>query len=652
MKRSKLLNLSTALANSVSSTRRNVRYFRINSTQVNRSSNFRQFDIISLPTKTYNCYNPFNFQQNLFFSSKPESFIQLVLSNDWSKQIENELEKLNPKLTHESVVYVLMNSNTNPQKSLDFFNWVVVKKGFDLSFTPYIILLRCLACRGFMSEFWNVFSEMKRKGFYLDDRVFQGINVKLTTEKLKEESVEWSKRYQEMVEKDVEKGVANEVLEVILLSDWGEEVECELKKKLKFKFPLTENFVLRIITELWKQPFKAFRFFEWIGSCGRYEHGSETYNAMADVLAHCPESLGQFWDFVRQMRLKGHNIDTHTFVRSCKSLPRKDAVELFEFMMDGPYKPSASHITSLLTRVSNTADPDPNLVYRVFNNFVNAGNAPTKIFYDTVHRVFCKLGKLDEAKKMVEDLRNSGFKPDNFTYSQEIFGLCRCKRFDEACKVLEQMEFEGCVPNVKTWTMLINGLCKGNLMAKALSCFAKMKEKNVTPDPETLLVLLQGFISENKVLDAYKFFTEFIKTETQVKPTRDTYNLMIENLTEVGKLEEALKVLSMMKKNKIRAFPEPITKYIAKCGTVADAKRLLMVLSPSVTSCIPVYKKIFEAFFEQGRYSDVSDLIYASPLCVREHKAIREMHASCQATPSEQVAKSCDTLMLVSWVCE
>ncbi|XP_074284185.1 pentatricopeptide repeat-containing protein At3g48250, chloroplastic-like [Silene latifolia] len=638
MNKSKLLNLSIALANSVSSTRRNIHYYRFNSTQVNRSSNFRQFHHISLPTKTYNCYNPFNFQQNFFFSSKPESFVDLVLSNDWSQQIENELEKLNPKLTHESVVYVLMNSNTNPKKSLDFFNWVCNKNRFDPSFTPYIILLRCLVCREFISEFWNVFSEIKRKGFYLDHRDFQDINVKLTTEKLKAESVKWSKRYQEMIEKDVEKRVVNEVLKVILLSDWGDEVECKLLDE-KLKFPLTENFVLRIIAELRKQPLKAFRFFEFVGSWGEYEHDSVTYNAMTDVLAQ-PKSLVEFWDFVKQMRLKGINIDIYTYLRCSKSLPRKDTVELFKFMMDGPYKPSLCHVTTLLSRLSNKECSG--LLYRVFGNFgSNVGNAPgkSKVLYDIVHRTLCKVGKMDEAKKIVEDLRNSGYKPDNFSFGQQIFCLCKTKRFDEAGKVPEQMEVEGVVPNVKTWTMLIRGHSKGKQMTQALSCLAKMKEKNVSPDPETLLVLLNGFLSEKKFLDAYKFFTEFSKTESQVKSTKKTYKLMIQNLTEAGKLEEALQVVSMMKKDKIRVSPAPITQYIAKYGSVADAKRLLVVLSPTGTSYIPVYKEIFEAFFQQGRYSDVIDLIYTSPPRVREHTAIREMYVSCQATPLEDIAK-------------
>ncbi|KEH31771.1 PPR containing plant protein [Medicago truncatula] len=37
-------------------------------------------------------------------------------------------------------------------------------------------------------------------------------------------------------------------------------------------------------------------------------------------------------------------------------------------------------------------------------------------------------------------MRNAGYEPDNTTYNQVVFGLCKMKRVEEACKVLEEME--------------------------------------------------------------------------------------------------------------------------------------------------------------------------------------------------------------------
>ncbi|KAL9239633.1 hypothetical protein vseg_013936 [Gypsophila vaccaria] len=624
--RAKLLRLPFGLSKSISSTRI-PELIRVKSTQVTR---FSQSGLNFPPNTAFTFSFPNNLHPALLYSTSSESFIDVVLSsNDWSNEVENQLDNANPDLSHESVSYILMQLNANPQKSLDFFEWVRVKKGFCASFSPYFILLKTLACDNFMDEFWNVFMEMKEKGFHFHFGAYTMINKKLKSENLSEESVEWTKRYREMVEFDGDKDLVEGVLSLINSSgDWGEELEKFLKKKVEF--PLKESLLLRLIGELC-EPLKALKFFEWIEGCGGYEHDSATYNVVARVLARC-DLVSEFWDFVKRMRGKGYDIDIYTYVRSCSNLPNKDAVELFELMMWGPYRPTVQQTASLLTKISKELEPDLDLVYRVFNKFVGAGNAPSKTVYDSLHGALCKLGRFDEAKKIVEDMKKSGYKPDNFTYSQEVFGLCKSGRVDEACKVLEHMEVEGCVPNINTWTLLIDGLIGANRMDLALTCFETMKKKDVSQSPETLYVLVKGFISKNEVLEAYRFFLELTTKEGELKPSLDTCRLMIEKLAEDGKVEEALVVLGLMKKLGSRVHPTPITSYISKYGTVGDAKRLLTVLSPSVRSSSIVYRKVIGAFFEQGRLSEVRDLVLSSPLHVRQDAAINEMFGSKRAS--------------------
>ncbi|KAL9239634.1 hypothetical protein vseg_013937 [Gypsophila vaccaria] len=626
--RAKLLRLPFGLSNSISSTRI-AGLIRVNSTQVTRFSQIH----LNSPSKTsFTLRFPNNLHQHSFFSTNSESFIDIVSSsNDWSNEIENQLDNANPNLSHESVSYILMQLNANPQKSLDFFKWVRVKKGFCASFSPYLMLLRTLACGNFMNEFWNVFAEMKEKGFYFHFRAYMLILSKLKFENLSKESVKWTKRYREMVESDGDKEFVEGVLSLIISScDWGKELENLLKKK--GEFPLKESLLLRLIGALYEQPLKALKFFEWIEGCGGYDHNSATYNAVAQVLAR-PELVNEFWDFVKRMRVKGYDIDMYTYVRSCSNLPNKDAVELFELMLCGAYRPSEQQTVSLLIKISKELEPDLDLVYRVFNKFVGAGNAPSKSVYDGLHKALCKLGRFDEAKKIVEDMRKSGYKPDNFTYGQEVLGLCKSGRVDEACKVLEHMEVEGCVPNINTWTLLIDCLIGANRMDLALSCFETMKKKDVTQSPETFSVLVKGFISKNEVLEAYRFLLEATTKESELKPSFDTFRLIMEKLAEDGKVDEALVVLRLMKKLGIRVYPTPITSYISKCGTVGDAKRLLTVLSPSFHSSLTVYRKVIGAFFEQGRLPEVRDLVLSSPLHVRQDGAIREMFGSSQAPP-------------------
>ncbi|KAJ1391895.1 pentatricopeptide repeat-containing protein [Sesbania bispinosa] len=66
----------------------------------------------------------------LYFSSKPNSIVELVLTNDWSQGLEHELEKCCPSLTHETVLYILKRLDENPKKASSFFNWVSEKEWF------------------------------------------------------------------------------------------------------------------------------------------------------------------------------------------------------------------------------------------------------------------------------------------------------------------------------------------------------------------------------------------------------------------------------------------------------------------------------------------------------------------------------------------
>lgn len=626
MSRAWLIRLSARLANSVSSTRP-PRPNALGLIQVTHFSHLTQSPLVSLSRKPRIYENSSIANQLLFFSSKPESFINLVLSNDWSEEIENELEKSNPKLTHESIVYVLMKLSKDLRKAFDFFKWVRDRKGFEPSSVLYNLLLRISVGKNSMDQFWVVARELRGKGFCIDKRTNLAIHGTLKQEKLDQDKKAWTVFYDRMSQDDAKNHLAKDVIHVILGSDWTEELERMLKE---LKFPLSDNFLLMVLKELWPHPIKALQFFNWVSHCQGYEHNTITYNEMAKVLAQ-HETMGNFWELVKRMRSEGYEIDTDTYVKISRRLRNGDAVELFEFMMDGPYKPSIQDCILLLKNLSIDLNPDMNLVFRVVNKYKEAGNSLTKAIYDGIHRSSCKVGRLDEAHKIVEDMRNAGYKPDNLTFSQEIHGLCKLKRFEEALKVLELMEVEGCIPDIKTWTILIQGYCSAGLVDEALLCFGKMMDKNIDPDADLLQVFINGFLSENKLFGAQTFLIKMVQ-KGNLKPWQATYKLMIEKLLEAGKLKEALDLLGMMKKHKYPPYPEPFVQYISKSGTVEDAKEFLDALPLKGSPSNSAYVHVITSFFHEGRHSEAKDLLYKSPRGVRIRKEICNLFGSAESS--------------------
>ncbi|TKY55263.1 Pentatricopeptide repeat-containing protein [Spatholobus suberectus] len=566
----------------------------------------------------------------LCFSTKPNSVVELVLTNDWSQALERKLENTCPSMTHETVLYVIKRLDKNPEKASCFFNWVSKKEWFRASSSVYSLIVRVLATKDTMKQFWVTLRMMKEKGFYLDEETYKTIFVGFKKAKMNSDSVALTHFYDRMLQENAMQSVAAKVVGIISGSEWGDEVMGELAK---LEVQLSDNFVIRVLKELRNCPLKAYKFFHWVGKQSGYEHNTVTYNAVARVLART-DSIEEFWSVIEEMKTVGHELDIDTYIKISRMLQKnrmmEDAVKLYELMMDGSYKPLVQDCSFLLKSISASDRPNLDLVFRVVKKFESTGHTLSKAIYDGIHRSLTGAGKLDEAENIVRTMRNAGHEPDNITYSQVVFGLCKMRRFEEACKVLEEMESCGCIPDIKTWTILIQGHCDANEVDKALLCFTKMIEKGSDPDADLLDVLVDGFLSHKRIEGAYELVIE-ISRKCRISPWQATYKKLIEKLLGIMKFEEALELLRLMKSHNYPPYHLPFVPYISKFGSVEDAEEFLKALSVKSYPSHAVYVQVFESLFQEGRLSEAKDLLYKSPHHIRTHSKICKLFGSSES---------------------
>lgn len=575
--------------------------------------------------------------QTLFFSSQPSSILQLVLDNDSYKELERKLSNTNPTLTHETVVYILKKLEKSPKKASNFFNWVSEKNGFKPSSAIYSLVLRIFANKESIKQFWATINKMEELGFYIDETTYLTILGVLRNSKMATDAMAWTQLCNRMAKENDLNGVVKKVVQVVTQSDWCGEVERELGE---MKISVSDDLLLTVLKDLRGYPLKSLRFFKWVSECLGFEHNSVTYNAIARVLGH-GDSIGEFWSTVREMKGLGHEMDIDTYIKISRQFQKnkmlKDAVELYELMMDSPYKPLVQDCSVLLRTIAVSGSPDMDLVFRVVKKHEAAGNSLTKSNYDGIHRSLTSIGRFDEAEKIVEAMKNAGYEPDNITYSQLVFGLCKAWRLEEACKVLDVMEASRCVPDLKTWTILIQGHCAANEVDKALFCFAKMMEKNFDADGDLLDVMINGFLSQNRIDGANKLLVEMV-SKAHLRPWQATYKNLIQKLLEIKKLEEALNLLHLMKKHNYPPFPEPFVQYISKFGVVEDAVDFLKALTVKEHPSVSAYLHVFKAFFQEGRHSEAKDLLYKCPHHIRKHVAICSLFGSAKSCSAATAA--------------
>lgn len=327
-------------------------------------------------------------------------------------------------------------------------------------------------------------------------------------------------------------------------------------------------------------------------------------------------------------------MDVDTYVKLSrqfqKSKMMKDAVELYEFMMDGPYRPSGQDCGLLLRRIAMGGSPDLDLVFRVVKKYEAAGFSLSKVEFDGIHRSLTSIGKFEEAEEIVRRMKEAGYRPDNITYSQLVYGLCKAKRLDDACKVLDEMEECECVPDLKTWTILIQGHCSAGEVGKALECLTTMIGKGQGADGDVVDVLVKGLCGDKRAGGAYTLLVELVE-KARLRPWQATYKYLIEELLKSGKLEESLKLLLLMKRHNLPPFADPFGPYIAKYGTVEDAREFLKSLTVKEYPTSTAYLNVFKCFFDEGRYSEAQDLLYKCPHHIRKHADIGKLFGSIKS---------------------
>lgn len=572
----------------------------------------------------------FNSDQKVYFSSKPSSLVELLLVNDWSTELESELQNSNPILTHETVIFALKKLDKDPDKAWGFFNWACERNGFKPSSPSYSMMLRILVNKDSMKNFWIILRKMKEQGFYIDEETYLTISAIFKKEKMNSDVVAFKHFFDRMVKENAMDTVVKNVAIVISEKDWSNDVEKELSG---MGIVLTDNFVIRVLKELRNYPRKALQFFHWVGKCEGYDYNTIIYNAIMRVLGR-HDSIEEFWSVLEEMKNAGHYMDIDTYIKISrqfqKSKMMEDAVKLYEFVMDGPFKPSVQDCSILLRSISSSENPDLDLVSRVAKKFEATGNSLSKAVYDGIHRSLTSAGKFDEAINIMKAMKDAGYEPDNITYSQLVFGLCKARRLEEACEVLDEMEAHGCIPDTKTWTILIQGHCSASQIDKALMCFAKMMEKNCDVDADVLDVLINAFLSQKRIDGAYTLLIEMVN-KAHIRPWQATYKLLIEKLLEERKLEEALNLLRLMKQQNHPPYPEPYVLYISKFGTVEDATDFFKALSVKEYPSTSAYLHVFQSFFKEGRHSEAKDLLYKCPHHIRKHPKISELFGSAKS---------------------
>lgn len=161
----------------------------------------------------------------------------------------------------------------------------------------------------------------------------------------------------------------------------------------------------------------------------------------------------------------------------CKQLQIDKARELLKEMVDDAgIQPDVVSYNTLIDGCILVDDSAGALSF--FNEMRARGIAPTKISYTTLMKAFAYSGQPKLAHRVFREMDNDPrVKVDLIAWNMLVEGYCRLGLVEEAKKVIQKMKESGLHPDVGTYGSLANGIALARKPGEALLLWNEVKER-------------------------------------------------------------------------------------------------------------------------------------------------------------------------------
>ncbi|KAL1549475.1 pentatricopeptide repeat-containing protein, chloroplastic-like protein [Salvia divinorum] len=160
----------------------------------------------------------------------------------------------------------------------------------------------------------------------------------------------------------------------------------------------------------------------------------------------------------------------------CHRLQIDKAEDLMREMEEAEIQPDVISYNTLIDGCILVDDCAGALSY--FNEMRKRGIAPTKVSYTTLMKAFASSGQPKLASKVFEEmLKDPRVKVDLVAWNMLVEGYCKVGLVEEAKSVIEKMKEEGMGPNVATYGSLANGIALARKPGEALLVWNEIKER-------------------------------------------------------------------------------------------------------------------------------------------------------------------------------
>nr|AYM00825.1 pentatricopeptide repeat protein [Salvia miltiorrhiza] len=237
----------------------------------------------------------------------------------------------------------------------------------------------------------------------------------------------------------------------------------------------------------------------------------------------------------------------------------------------------------------------------LFEEMKSTGTRPDNTTMATVISACAHLGALDKGKEMHLYMMQAEFNIDVYIGSALIDMYAKCGVVERALVVFFKLQEK----NLFCWSSVIGGLAYNGYAEEALAMFDKMEKEKVEPTQVIFLSVLAACAHAGLVEEGNRRFSE-MTTRYGTLPEIEHYGCMVDLLSRVGLLEEALVLIGSMRMQPNSAIWGALLggcKLHKNLEIAQIAVDRLMILEPNNSG---YYTLLVNMYAEENRWNEVA----------------------------------------------
>ncbi|KAL8249778.1 hypothetical protein R6Q59_006646 [Mikania micrantha] len=449
--------------------------------------------------------NPVEFDIQL--TAEAEKLCKIISNHRDRSKLESLLNSTQVELSPALVTEVLKKLSNAGVFALSFFRWAEKQSGFKHTSDSYNALIEALGKIKQFKMIWTLVNEMKVKGV-LDKTTFALISRRYARAKKVKEAMEAFERMETFGFK-IELCDINRFLDTLCKSRQVESAHQVFDKMTKRKFmPNIKSYT--ILLEGWGQEMNLLKL-------------DEVYREMKgngfepDVVAY------------------GIIINAY-----CKAKKYDQAIKKFDEMKLNNIEPTPHIYCTLINGLGSENRLSESLMF--FELSKSCGHAIEAPTYNAVVGSYCWSMLMDDAFKVVEEMKRCEVGPNSRTFDIILHHLVKARRTEEAYSVFKRMKSDfKCDPSACTYEIMVRMFCNEGKMDMAMSIWEEMKDEGILPGMHMFATLINGLCREKKLQDACKYFEEML--DMGIRPPTHMFNKVKQIFVHEGK-EDVLMMLT------------------------------------------------------------------------------------------------------------